>query len=116
MIKSITIRIYFIIFSITSTAWSIGPFDVHTCMGYLWHVENLPAWEYCEFSTLLHYIIVVLNYIIGVWFQEQGTDLTMIAGYLFLDGLLNWLQNVIAFSILHLGNIGRLCNIEAIES
>lgn len=33
---------------------------------------------------------------------EQGTDLTMIAGYLFLDGLLNWLQNVIAFSILHL--------------
>ncbi len=27
----------------------------------------------------------------------------MIFTYLFLDGLLNWLQNVVAFSLLHLG-------------
>nr|CAG4641778.1 EOG090X07UV [Eurycercus lamellatus] len=33
---------------------------------------------------------------------EQGTNMTTIIGYLFLDGLLNWLQNVVAFSILHL--------------
>nr|CAG4651062.1 EOG090X07UV [Simocephalus serrulatus] len=33
---------------------------------------------------------------------EQGTDMFMIFSYLFLDGLLNWLQNVVAFSLLHL--------------
>ena len=29
----------------------------------------------------------------------------MIFTYLFLDGLLNWLHNVVAFSLLHLGGV-----------
>nr|CAG4637095.1 EOG090X07UV [Ceriodaphnia reticulata] len=33
---------------------------------------------------------------------EQDTNMFMIFSYLFLDGLLNWLQNVVAFSLLHL--------------
>nr|CAG4647985.1 EOG090X07UV [Moina brachiata] len=33
---------------------------------------------------------------------QQGTDMVMVLTYLLLDGLLNWLQNVVAFSLLHL--------------
>lgn len=31
----------------------------------------------------------------------------MVVTYLFVDGLLNWLQNVVAFSLLHLGDYTR---------
>nr|CAG4636257.1 EOG090X07UV [Eubosmina coregoni] len=33
---------------------------------------------------------------------DEGTSMTTIFFYLFLDGLLNWLQNIVAFSLLHL--------------
>lgn len=38
-------------------------------------------------------------------FQKQDANMFMIFIYLFADGLLNWLQNVVAFSLLHLGGV-----------
>uniref|UniRef100_A0A0P5W7S1 Solute carrier family 35 member E1 n=1 Tax=Daphnia magna TaxID=35525 RepID=A0A0P5W7S1_9CRUS len=63
-------------------------------LGQLALLMFTPVWAIFDLWNIIQHVNI-----------KQDANMFMIFIYLFADGLLNWLQNVVAFSLLHLGGV-----------